>query len=412
MISRWFSLTLFAVVIAPGLLRAQQQSNPYSDSTVARFQTPANSDKMYEDIEVFRRILDRKLQPLYPSHTYTAFGMEGIQGGMMGIQGGMIGLQGGGMMGMQGGMGGMASGMPGMQGGMASGHGMAGGMMPVVVYMRSLEGVYLKGQGVVYTATLSSLQPPGKTAKTEPTKPISEWESVRRQIRNEKEEPKKPEASKPPSLSDFLLKELSENGHHFSQLSENESLTIILTVHEPNPPGPARKSKRGRGSGGSAKTDTKSANSGGGSDLRGKISDLELLGDLHMKQGQHEEAIAAFQKAVELQPGPKEAAGLYRKLAQCYLAQGKIDSARAALDHYAEFLKSAQEYNEFLKSAEEIGNAEPKSSPAKPSAPALPVKLIISVPKKLLDEAKDGKLPFEEFRRRAHVETLRFGDRR
>jgi hypothetical protein len=34
------------------------------------------------------------------------------------------------------------------------------------------------------------------------------------------------------------------------------------------------------------------------------------------------------------------------------------------------------------------------------------------MPKKLLDETKEGKIPFEEFRRRARVETLRFDERR
>jgi len=49
---------------------------------------------------------------------------------------------------------------------------------------QTLEGVYWKGQGVVSTATLSSLQP---AAKVEPARPpVREWESVRRELRNEK----------------------------------------------------------------------------------------------------------------------------------------------------------------------------------------------------------------------------------
>lgn len=388
MISRGFPLALFVIVFVPGLLRAQANENPILyRSSVA---DSTNNDKMYEDIEILRRILDRQLHDLYPSHTYTTFGMVGMQGGQMGMQGGQMGMHGG-MMGMRGGMGDMQSGM-----------GIAGGMMPVTMPIPSLEGVYLRGQGVLYTATLASLQRPVKTAKAETAKPVSEWESVRRQLRHEKEEPKKPEASKPLTLSDGLLKVLSENGHHFSQLGENESLTIVLTVHEANPPSSPQKSAGGGGSGGGmAKTGSKSANDGG-SDLRGKIGDLELLGDLHQKQGHYEEAITAFQKAVELKPSPKEAAGLYRKLAQCYLALEKNEEARSVLNQYTEFLIHAQL----------VRNARNTSAAAKPSAPALPIKLIISAPKKLLGELKAGRISFDDFRHQAHIETLRFDERR
>jgi hypothetical protein len=55
---------------------------------------------------------------------------------------------------------------------------------------------------------------------------------------------------------------------------------------------------------------------------------------------------------------------------------------------------------------------EAKPAPAAKPVAALPIKLIISAPKKLLDEAGKGKMTFEEFRRRASVETLRFADRR
>jgi tetratricopeptide (TPR) repeat protein len=387
MIARWLPLSLCTVVFAPGLLRAQE--NRYHREW--RFETidsAANNEKLHENIEIFRRILDRKLQPLYPTYTHQTFGMAGMQGGMMG---------------MQAGMGGMMPGMPGMQGGMGGGlgggMGMAGGMMPVVVPMRSLEGVYLKGQGVVYTATLSSLDPPSKAAKAEIIKPVSEWESVRRQLHNEKEEPKKPEASKPQSLSDVLLKELAENGHHFSQLGDDESLTIVLTVHETSTSASTQKS----GGSGAAKTESKAANTSPGLDDRGKGGDLELLGDLHQRQGHYQEAITSFQKAMELKPGSKEAASLYRKLAQCYLALERIEEAQTSLNRYTEFLKNAQLVRNPKSSSE---NA------AKLSPTVLPVKLIISVPKKLLGEIKAGRISFEDFCRQANVESVRFGERR
>jgi tetratricopeptide (TPR) repeat protein len=262
----------------------------------------------------------------------------------------------------------------------------------------TLEGVYLKGQGVVYTATLTSLQP---AAKTETPKPVSEWESVRRQLRNEQEESKKPEETKPPTLSDALLKVLAENGHHFSQLGENESLTVVLTVHEAKPTSSPQKSSGG-GAGGSAKTESKPA-TGQSAAYRSQVRDLELLGDLHLKQGQNEEALKAFQQAVEVKElDPNESATLYRKLAQCYLALEKIAEARAALDKAAEISKNAQE----------AAATKNKQTTAKSPTPTLPIKLIVSAPKKLLVEIKGGRITFDDFRRQALVETLRFGENR
>jgi tetratricopeptide (TPR) repeat protein len=252
----------------------------------------------------------------------------------------------------------------------------------------TLEGVYLKGQGVVYTATLSSLQPPRSSGKAEVPKPVSEWDSVRREVRNEKEKPKPPEPSKPPELSDMLLKILAENGQHFSRLGENESLTIVVTVHEKGPsaaaPKPAGQPPQPRSTPKSAK--------------ESKARDLELLGDLHMKQEHYGQARDAFREAMELKPGRQETAALARKLAQAYLMLSKIEEARAALDQAIALTKEDTESK--YKSA------------AKPASPTLPVKLIIAAPKKLLDQAGEKKISFEEFRRRASVETLRFEEGR
>jgi tetratricopeptide (TPR) repeat protein len=374
MIRRLLPLVLFVVILAPSLLRADPPTPPAD---------PIYYGKMYEDVEIFRRILDSKLHPLYPMVTAygVSSGMMGMGGGMMGMQGGMAGIGGGmGMMGMQGGMMGM-SGVAWSQQALAS-----------------LEGVYLKGQGVIYTATLSSLQLPAKTGKSETAKPVSEWESVRRQLHNEKEPPKKTEASKPPELSEVLLKVLAENGHHFSQLSENESLTVVTTVHDSSPSAP----KSGEGSAKAKPQSPPAEEKDASAFSNSKARDLELLGDLHLKQGQNDEALKAFQKALELkQLDPKLSAALYRKLAQCYLELDRIGEARSALDRAAEVLKNMQE----------AASAQHKPAAAK-SAAALPVKLIISAPKKLLDQVKEGKISFEEFRRQATVEMLKFDAKR
>src|SRR5207253_823874 len=47
--------------------------------------------------------------------------------------------------------------------------------------------------------------------------------------------------------------------------------------------------------------------------------DYELLGDLHLKQGRFEDAVKAFQKAIDQKPDAKQMAAIYRKLAQVYL---------------------------------------------------------------------------------------------
>lgn len=400
MILRWLPLALFAIVFTPDFLHAQSQSDKRRRDYVVTAEH--NYDKMYEDIEIFGRILNRKLTLLYPSET-SARTSEGTKFETLAER--------------------FAT-MPGSSvevlippeilrttaspaelfDAFVNGVKIA---TPSVIPIRSLEGVYLKGQGVVYTATLASLQPSANAMADSTTKEIlavsmqqdSEWENVRRQVRNEKEKPRKPEASKPPSLSDVLLKVLAENGHNFSQLGENESMTIILTVHESNPPAAARKSSAG-GKGGSAKSGTQLRKSTGVSYHRDDASDQELLGDLHQKQGHYEAALRAFTEAATREPGPssKDAQRLYRKIAQCYLALGQDDKARKALDQILSFEK-------------ESTDAKDKPAAAKPAA-ALPVKLIISASKKLLDQVKEGKISFEEFRRQAHVETLRFGDRR
>jgi tetratricopeptide (TPR) repeat protein len=416
MISRWPLLTLFVVVFAPGLMYAQsadplsQSGSPRRNLTISERGT-INVEKMYEDIEILRRILDRKLAPLYPSETGASNGMK--QGSYLWYDlGGQV------LVPQEGNTGTLMLGPQGQskkanqwmanpyQGYLQSATDV---LTPSVSALGALEGVYLLGHGVIYSATLSSLQPPAKaeadSTVSELTLAIvqhdSEWDSIRRQVRNEKEKPKKPEESKPPSLSDVLLKVLAENGHHFSQLGENERLTIVLTVHETKAaPAPHRKSG-GSGSGGSAKTGAL-FKSGSTTERQFEVNDLELLGDLHQKQGHYEEALKAFRKAFSRDqhgPSAEEGRRLYRKMAQCYLALGNDEDARKML-------------NSFSTDQKETADAKDKSTPAAKPAAALPVKLIISAPKKLLDQVKAGKISFDEFRRQASVETLRFGDRR
>ncbi len=360
MMARFGLGTLSLVLLATNCLHAQSQPNDPGLSYLARMQQSAqgdnraaNPEKMYEDIEIFRRILDRKLHAYYPMTTAMVLG------------GGMMGLQGGGALGMQGGMGGLG----GLQGG-----GMSVAISP------TLEGVYLEGQGILYTATLGSVQPRGK-AETTPPVAVDEWESIRRQIRREKDEPAKTEPSKPLELSEVLLKLLAEHGRHFSQLKENESLILILTVRED---GPAERAKRL-----TKKSDP--------TPLARQAQEQEMVGDLHLKQWQFDVAINSYRKALELNSGgsAKQEAALRRKIAQCYLAQEQYEKAKAELDAAVALLKKGKDDKE--KSTASV---------------ALPEKITISVPKRLLDFAATNKLSFEEFRNKATVRKLTFGELR
>lgn len=358
MISRCLLMALSIAVFSPGFTRAQQVY-PYSQKAA----DSTNYDKMYEDIEILRRILDRKLEPLYPTHSYKNSYESIVVQTLQELTKNHLDHET------------LVRAKSFLQ----------RANLPNQESIRSLEGVYVTGQGVVYTAILSSLQPP---AETKAAPQVSEWENARRQVRDEKEEPKKKEASKPPALSDVLLKVLAENGHHFSQLGANESLTLVITVRK----GRSTESPKFRS--GSTKESASSPTSGDDADSARK---LEMLGDLHQKQGRYAEAIIVFRKAEERNPDPNAMLTLDRKLAQCHLALGEDEMARKALDH----IRSLQKKDH-----------DTADVPAAGANPTLPAKLIVSASKKLLDEAKGSKISFEEFRRRAHVETLRFGDRR
>jgi tetratricopeptide (TPR) repeat protein len=385
MISRWLLFTLFILVFARAPLNAQPSPEGKRVGIILKEVRDDNNDTMYEDIEIFRRILDRELQPLHPRVSSSS----------------VIGNP----------FASTATTYPYNVQDLATG-GNYPLYTPYITYTpasgpnkeevpSSLEGVYLRGQGVVYTATVSSLQSPVRSSAASPVRwrvtvqrSDSDWENIRRQIRNEKEQPKKTETSKPPSLSDVLLRVLAENGHNFSQLGENESLTLVLTVHETGSSSGATKSGTG-----SAKADSTAATYTRISLDRSQLRDLELLGELHFKQGKYAEAISVYARLLGETKSPKVDAELKRKLAQCYLMQGQDVTARSLLDEAIALMKQETEAKDKPLSA------------AKP-APALPVKLIISVQKKLLDQAKEGKITFEEFRREARVQTLRFNERR
>ena len=88
---------------------------------------------------------------------------------------------------------------------------------------------------------------------------------------------------------------------------------------------------------------------------------------------------------------------LYRKIAQADLVIEDVAAAKKALDMADQNLKEAAE------------PAKASSNAGKPVLHStLPAKLIISVPKKLLDQLAAGKIPYADFRRQATIDYLAF----
>ncbi len=320
----------------------------------------------------------------------------------------------------------------------------------------SPQGVYLPGHGVVYTMTLPvhHQKVVGASAKPAP-KTLTEWERVRKELRGEKIEPAAAKDAGDVSVADAVLKLLADNGRHVTQLGENESLTVALTL----PLGPAQAcaachdmkggkpaGPRNQNTSGTPKADIARRGDGfiegmlnernfdlasGAPDAAGaKVpqnvgtakADAQkqgLLGDLHLRQGQYPQAVdtyrktlEAYRKALEFErrssldttgvlPKPDVKAELEvleftTKLAQALAAQGKIAEAKKVLQEMADKVQRAAQ-----------ADAPPKPTAAASEA-ALPGKLVVSVSKKLLDQMAGGKMTFEEFRKQASVEHLTF----
>jgi hypothetical protein len=299
-----------------------------------------------------------------------------------------------------------------------------------------LEGVYLKGQGVVYTLTLPPPQDDPKPTVAKPaSKPLTDWERVRKELRGEKVEEATPsQKPKAPSVADTILKVLADNGHNFSHLSAKESLTVVVTFRKVNTtifnphhptlsntklfllgleaagvelsPKTEKPSKKGGQTDKDVRESAAKALEFLGKEVSGKSSpanDHELLGDLHLKQNRVQDAIKAYEKALEHKPSGKQAEALYRKIAQAYLTlaeRAKSDAQyQQVIDKAIQWLKRVQD--------EKHKKGDPDTPPPVTS-PRLPAKLIISVSKQLLDQVGSGKISFEEFKQAVSVEYLTF----
>jgi hypothetical protein len=411
--------------------------------------------------------------------------------------------------------------------------------------VESIEGFYLPGYGIVFSATVQAQVEQNAPQSAQPApKPLSQWDRVRKELHGEKTDD--PQAARPaprPTLTEVLLRALAENGHHFSDLPPEESLAVAVTLRQglrcelchggspeqtsspdwnfsgPGPPGSSNAPRKGnnggktferRGSppssksgsaaaGKTAQADNAAGQSGpaGGAEFQDRVragtslteqalaglragtgstpqpertdrgqpsgdasdpafaaaraflrraqgraaaalspaeqaaQDNALLGDLHMKQGRYQDALEAYQKAVQtyrsllpeksapvtpgsLSPPTEEmkkyltATELAAKLAQAYLAAGQdaqsLEAARAITDQ----LNDLQHYYQKVEQA----RGRWQKAVARPDRqPALPAKVLVSARKADLDAIAAGKISFDEFRKRAIVQRVSFDGR-
>lgn len=279
------------------------------------------------------------------------------------------------------------------------------------------EGFYLKGHGVIYTLTLPppAQDPRGQPDKPAP-KPVSEWESIRQQLRGEKPTPAQRTETKPPALGEIILRVLARHGHHFKQLGPRESLSVVVTFRQPasGAAGMSMGSDSGMSAGPMSPSSTRPAftpppytggpglpagpGSSGGQPTGSPARDYELAGDLHLKQNRISQAIESYQKALDVRGiTPAQTAGLYRKLAQAYLTVANVGVADGAKVVNRD--KVITRALEFLQKA-----VQPDQGKQTEAAIPLPARLIVSAPRALLDAVGSGKMTFEEFRREATVQ--------
>jgi hypothetical protein len=303
---------------------------------------------------------------------------------------------------------------------------------------RGPHGVYLKGCGVVYSGALP-VHFQGSVRESDaakPSQPLSQWERTRRELHGEKAEPEKERERQAPSLTEVMLKALAENGKHFTQLPDNEQVTIALTLfpgqacsnchlgkdvrgaavnalramHPSTPDGNAfqQYGPAGGNTPSSASGPSGTSSSTATSPERTEARRLLLMGELHVKQNQVPQAIEVYEKAWgtyrNLLEDPKlagappdqrlqlEAVEVLSKLGQCFAMQGDAERARKVAE-------------ELTQRSRKIGQAEGKTSSG---TSTLPAKLIVSASKKLLDQVGSGKMTFDEFKKAATVQYLDF----
>ncbi len=320
----------------------------------------------------------------------------------------------------------------------------------------SIEGSYIRGQGIVFSVSLPPVPRNELDATTQapPEKAKSEWERTRNRLRGQNAEPSA--QARNDSLTDSLMRLLAENGKNFSQLPGTEGVTILVTFR---PHGPAllfgrTESQGGVGSdimGGSSAatgsgmpaarmsgpgvpgmgggTGAPGGGTGigsGGSGMMGgpgmgtggevqrpepltEDRELELLADLHLKRNNLTEAAAALERAVTKARSITLDQNLPYDQAKARMEQ-RLARVRELIRKLAEvYLKQGNlEAAKNALAAVQASLQVEKTSAAPKSTPTirLPNKLIISAPKSALDQG--DRISPAEFRKLISVEVLEF----
>ncbi|MBI1915999.1 MAG: tetratricopeptide repeat protein [Planctomycetes bacterium] len=375
--------------------------------------TKQSREMMQEHIAVFRVLLHRSLEKTYGFPLQVPGHHHGMGGG-----GGFAGMGGGG-------------GFAGAGGGGGKGGRDAFHQLPAV------EGIYLGGYGIVYSLSAPPAHDPLAKETPAEIKEVSPWQRASQELRGEKvTQETSASAPRRVSLSESLLRLLAENGKHFSQLPADERITVAITFRRnmdcgnchQNPWAGDTSTSRGRTLGEKTQRGTSSTSSLPAETLRAQelagqqgasyapsteVKNEVLLADLHVKQGRYAEAVKVYREALvklagTLAPADKRTHGdvqkllaageIANRLAQALLAQGQRDQARQLMDSSLKMTEAA------VKLADSL-----KGRPVR-SGISLPSQLIVSAPKKLLTQVGDGKMSFEEFRKAAAVEYVRFAD--
>ena len=96
-----------------------------------------------------------------------------------------------------------------------------------------VEGVYLPGYGVVFTATLPTAWRDARPRDDQPAaKTLSEWARAQMELRGLKAEPADFVENRPPSIRDVLLRMLADNGRHLTHLGGSERVSIVVTFRD------------------------------------------------------------------------------------------------------------------------------------------------------------------------------------
>lgn len=417
--------------------------------------------KMYEDIEIMRRLLRGKLDNLQSARKRAMGGMQMMDGQADAL--------------------------------FSLGYLAANGMAQFGSRARStqsaavnIDGVYLPGHGVVFTVNL----PAGATLAPNPhsslnldvsscanchesdpqvkqrfaeslakqPKPLTEWEKTRRDVLGIKAADRKKapavsliEICDPGTIAELVLHVLSENGRHVSQLPSDEQVTVAITFRKPAEKQKSHFSDVGNGIFKVLVDDGGSLGSGSGItfkdvrlgvgvdqagpaqspgpnpidnavqgfesvDDRGKAKggngkstyrDYLLLGDLHMKQNKPDQAFKAYERALSTLADPA-------KLTHAELQDATTATRRAILDLHQKLTQAAlaDKKAEVAKKWVErlIGLQKAPSSRATPKDAtkplSLPARLIVSAQKLLLDQVGAEKITFDDFRKKASVQHL------